>query len=496
LNTARFRVGALACALIAVCVGGSAAAGDDSTPPTLIVATSPSDPTPGSDITLTATVTPGTNPDSTGLSVNCDLSWAGLSVNSPLTPDASGLVFTRDVTVPSDAVPGERISSCTVTDDQERFSSEPYSVNITAPVSDEPPTLSSHTPDSDATDVATDANIGIVFSEPVDVAEGWYLIECDTSGTHTAVVTGGPTSYLLNPDDDFAGGESCTVTLDPTLITDQDSQKELTGDTSWSFTTATPPENQPPTVSANGPYTVDEGGTAQLSATGSDPDGGSLTYAWDLDNDGTFETAGQNVDLAATDGPASRTVSVQVTDSGGSTAVDTTTVSIANVAPTATLSTPASSFAGFPFDVSLTAPQDVSSADQAAGFTYAFDCGGGYGPFTSTATASCPTADTGTLSVGAEIQDKDGGVTEYRATVDIVVTFTSLCSLVSDLVTDPSVAAGLCAKLAAAAQASERGDLATEQNQLHAFRNQVDAQTTKSISEHDAALLKMLSTRL
>jgi Bacterial Ig-like domain/PKD domain len=500
LKTSRFRVSALACALIAVCVGGgTTAAAADSTPPTLSVETSPANPTPGTVVTITATVTPGTNPDSAGLAVNCNLSWANLPSSSPLTPDASGLVFTREVTVPSNALPGERISSCRVTDDQDRFSSAPYSVNITAATADEAPTLSSHTPDSDAIDVAPDANIGIVFSEPVDVTGAWYLIACDASGPHTAVVTGGPTSYLLNPEDDFADGEGCTVTLDPTLITDQDSNDppdDLAGDTSWSFTVASAPENQPPTVSANGPYTVDEGATAHLSATGSDPEEGVLTYAWDLDDNGTFETAGQNVDLAAADGPASRTVSVQVTDGGGMTAVDTTTVSISNVAPTATFTAPASDFAGFTFPLSLTSPDDASSADVAAGFTYAFDCGDGYGSFSATATASCPTSDTGTLSVGAEIRDKDGGVTEYRATVDVVVTFSSLCDLVSNLVTDPDVAAGLCAKLAAAARAGERGDLGAEQNQLQAFRNQVDAQTAKTISAADATLLKTLSTRL
>lgn len=316
MNTARLRVGALACALVAVCLGGSAAAAADSTPPTLVVTTAPANPTSGSDVTITATVTPGANPDSTGLAVNCDLSWAGQPPSVPLTSDATGLVFTTDVAIPDAAVPGERDSSCMVTDDQNRFSSAQYSVTIASPTADEAPTVTSHTPASDATDVAPDANIGIVFSEPVDVTGDWYTIECDTPGPHTAVVTGGPTSYLLNPDADLPAGETCTVTLDPTLITDSASNN-LSGEASWSFTVATP----------------------------------SVTYS-------------------------------------------------------------------------------------------------------------------------------------------------SLCGLVNDVVTDPAVAAGLCAKLAAASRAGERGDLGAEQNQLRAFRNQVDAQTSKAISPANAALLKELSTRL
>ena len=42
--------------------------------------------------------------------------------------------------------------------------------------------------------------------------------------------------------------------------------------------------NAPPTVNGGGPYTVNEGASVVVSATGNDPDGGSLIYDWDLDN--------------------------------------------------------------------------------------------------------------------------------------------------------------------------------------------------------------------
>jgi hypothetical protein len=256
--------------------------------------------------------------------------------------------------------------------------------------------------------------------------------------------------------------------------------------------------NSPPTAGAGGPYTVAEGGSVGLSGSGSDPEGGPLSYAWDLDNDGVFETAGQSptFSAAALDGPSAHTVTVRVTDNGGLTATGTTTVNVTNVPPTATFSAPASAFAGTPFTLSLTSPTDPSAADVGAGFMYAFDCGNGYGVFGSTATASCPTADTGTLSVGGKIRDKDGGVREYNATVSVVITYAGLCELVQHLVTDPSIAASLCDKLNSAAAAAARGNEGTKQNQLQAFRNQVDAQTGKSISAGDAELLKRLSTRL
>src|SRR5712691_301305 len=47
--------------------------------------------------------------------------------------------------------------------------------------------------------------------------------------------------------------------------------------------------NDPPTVSAGGPYSVDEGSSVTLAATGEDPEGGPLTYAWDLDGNGTLD---------------------------------------------------------------------------------------------------------------------------------------------------------------------------------------------------------------
>ena len=60
-----------------------------------------------------------------------------------------------------------------------------------------------------------------------------------------------------------------------------------------------------PTADAGGPYTVDEGSSITVTATGTDPDGDPVTFAWDLDNDGTFETAGQSATFsaAALDGP-------------------------------------------------------------------------------------------------------------------------------------------------------------------------------------------------
>jgi predicted extracellular nuclease len=106
---------------------------------------------------------------------------------------------------------------------------------------DTAPTLSSTIPANGATGVALDANLSLTFSEAVTVTDPWYSISCSTSGTHTAAVSGGPSIFTLNPDTDFANSETCTVTLTPANIVDQDGTPDaLTGTSSFSFTTLAP----------------------------------------------------------------------------------------------------------------------------------------------------------------------------------------------------------------------------------------------------------------
>ena len=110
----------------------------------------------------------------------------------------------------------------------------------------------------------------------------------------------------------------------------------------------------PPTASAGGPYTVPEGGSTTLAGSGIGQD---LTYEWDLDNDGTFETAGQTATFSAAtiDGPATRQVRFRVSD-GELSAVSSATVQVANVAPTATFTATPSVFAGSPIALALDEP--------------------------------------------------------------------------------------------------------------------------------------------
>ncbi len=85
-----------------------------------------------------------------------------------------------------------------------------------------------------------------------------------------------------------------------------------------------------PTADAGGPYTVFAGFTVGVHATGGDADGDPLTYAWDLDDNGSFETPGQSATYSAAtaNAPGSHTIAVQATDSGGLTGDDTAIVNV------------------------------------------------------------------------------------------------------------------------------------------------------------------------
>jgi hypothetical protein len=252
-----------------------------------------------------------------------------------------------------------------------------------------------------------------------------------------------------------------------------------------------------PVVSAGGPYVVDEGGVATPAATGSDPDGDAISYAWDLDGNGTFETPGQSVSYHAGDGPATATVSVQATDATGATATSSATITIKNVAPSATFHAPSTATVGIPFTLSFTNPADPSAADTAAGFTYAFDCGDGtgYGAFGSAASTTCLTAVPGTITVRGAIKDRDGGTTEYTAPVKVGVTFAGVCEVVKQFASTPKVAKKICDLLANAETDAARGRRLQELADLAAAGATVVAETAQHnfTPKEGSDLLKLIA---
>ncbi len=205
-------------------------------------------PTASSTLAGDADVAVGTNIDVT-FSEPVDVTAGWYSVSC-----ASSGAHTVDVTTTDDTnftlnpvVDFGLGELCTVTIDHTKVTdrdttpaqmASDYVFNFTT-VFDPAPAVNSVAPLNAATNVPLASNLTVNFSEAVDVASGWYGITCASSGAHTAVVSGGPTAFTLDPVADFVYGEVCTVTLDASKITDQDTADPydaMASNYSWSFT--------------------------------------------------------------------------------------------------------------------------------------------------------------------------------------------------------------------------------------------------------------------
>jgi hypothetical protein len=89
----------------------------------------------------------------------------------------------------------------------------------------------------------------------------------------------------------------------------------------------------PPGVGVGGPYSVPEGASLTVAATLTGRK--RVSYAWDLDGDGSPDAEGAEVvfSAASQDGPSNRTILARVTDDCGLTGEATAVVDITNVAP-------------------------------------------------------------------------------------------------------------------------------------------------------------------
>jgi methionine-rich copper-binding protein CopC len=136
------------------------------------------------------------------------------------------------------------------------------------------PTVNATTPTNGATQIANNTNITLTFSEPVNVTGNWFQIVGSTSGTRNVadtVVTGGPTTFTINPNTDFANGESITVTVFAAQVTDQDANDppdNMASDFAFSFTI-----DQPPSVTATTPTNgaTNQSASTDLTITFSEP---------------------------------------------------------------------------------------------------------------------------------------------------------------------------------------------------------------------------------
>ena len=133
------------------------------------------------------------------------------------------------------------------------------------PPADEAPTVTSFSPaPGGSAQVAVSPTI--TFSEPVTLGGAAISLNCSVSGAAAFSVTGGPTTYTVDPTDDLASGDSCTLTVAASRVSDVDTNDPpdtMTDDATSTFTVAD---------SCAGSYTPipqlqGSGGTAALTGT-------------------------------------------------------------------------------------------------------------------------------------------------------------------------------------------------------------------------------------
>jgi uncharacterized protein len=103
---------------------------------------------------------------------------------------------------------------------------------------DQAPFVAAFSPAHGSGGNTAEAAISVTFSEPVDLADGWFSIVCQASGSHTASVAGGPQTFTLTPAPAFSLGQNCTVTILAGHVSDQDEldpPDQMDGDHSWHF---------------------------------------------------------------------------------------------------------------------------------------------------------------------------------------------------------------------------------------------------------------------
>ncbi|HET7450514.1 MAG TPA: PKD domain-containing protein, partial [Gaiellaceae bacterium] len=197
----------------------------------------------------------------------------------------------------------------------------------------------------------------------------------------------------------------------------------------YAFAESAPPANRAPVSLPGGPYVASEGASVSLALGGTDPDGDALTYSWDL-GDGTTGSGATppTSHVYADDGVY--TIQLAVADGRGGTDSRTTTVTVANVAPSISADGGVTGpSAAIPLvDRSATATIEVRFSDPAGQHdTYAarIDCGNGSiltaSAVASPYTAHCPYSAAGVYTVSASISDEDGGTSAVASYQYVIV---------------------------------------------------------------------------
>ena len=189
-------------------------------------------------------------------------------------------ILSPDVVFGNDETCTVKVNSQKVNDSDEDDPYDTMAMNeeisfTTIPIQDDAPSIKNSIPASGDEAVPIDSSITIQFSEPVTLSGNWYTLTCSISGSHTAHFIEVSENVVINPESDFANSETCTLTIQSQLVTDQDlidPPDNLIADHVIQFTTAAPSDIAPTVVEtspANDAIEVPI--TGQLSITFSEP---------------------------------------------------------------------------------------------------------------------------------------------------------------------------------------------------------------------------------
>jgi PKD repeat protein len=230
-----------------------------------------------------------------------------------------------------------------------------------------------------ASDQINDPDGGTITSYDWDFGDGTVLLNGGPSVQHTY----------------------STLGTKPVTLTVTDSANEKTTSEPQNVEVV----NVAPTAAVScSPSTVSPGGATTCNSNGSSDAEGSITYAWDGDGDGQFDSGRTDpTEQFSFADPGTKTITLQVRDADGATAEAQDTVTVSNVAPTARFT-----FSPQNPTVNQTISFDGSGSTDPEGqaLTYAWDLDGDgqFGaadgePTSVTTTHSFPTAGNKTVQL-------------------------------------------------------------------------------------------------
>ncbi len=205
---------------------------------------------------------------------------------------------------------------------------------------------------------------------------------------------GATASGTLNAAHTYQSAGTYTATL---TVTD------ALGIPTVSTVTVTATGSTSPTVSAGPAFSVNAGSSATFSQATESGGTAPFSYSWSF-GDGS-QSSGSLNPTHTYQNPGAYTATVMVTDANDLTSSSSAVVTVNDVAPTVTLNDPSAGTAGVSLNLAATAT-DVSPADIAAGFTYAWSFGDG-----GTGTGADPThtfASAGTYTLTVTATDEYG----------------------------------------------------------------------------------------